>query len=355
MMGAATSLHLPGTDTGGGGGAGTPLVRAGDPADVGLSSGSTTSSGTARTFSAPSGGTGAASLGVAIDQAVGSGASLAGDNTAGWYVTGLSDGDVVKVVGTWTDGASQAVVDSFVVSVAAAAGESFVATLDLDVTAMTATTLAAGDNTVDGRTVYCELAGETISASGLSVTATKDVYIDIADAFANAETPKLVEIKLVNAAWSANGSAHAVRGRLVSTTAGGGNAAPAAQTRYYPMASGAMRHAPQWQPRYPSATGTFQSSGGSYDHAGDSAELTWYSYLACIRGTWFAWISKTQTPPSSLADLMTPSASHWVLGINDYSAIGTGAYWPATVFAGHYCGNSGSLAHLQRIRCWEFK
>ena len=355
MSRGSTGLHLPGTATGGGGG-GPALVRAGDPADVGLSAGSTSSSGTARTFSAPSGGTGAPSLAVTIDQAVGSGASLAGDNSSGWYVTSLSDGDVVKVLGTWTDGASQAVVDSFIVSVSVAAGESFVNTLTLDVTAMTSTTLAAGNNTVDGRTVYSEDAGVTIGGgSGVSPAATRDLFIEISDAFTGRENPKLVELKIVNAAWGGINTGHAMRGRLVSTTGTGGQPAPSAQTRYYPVASGAMRLAPQWQKRYPTNTGAFNSSGGNYDHAGDSAVLTWYSYLACVRGTWFAWISKTQAPPTTLADLLTPSADHWVMGIADYSVQGSAAYWPTTAFAGIYSQAAGSLGILESIRCWEFK
>ena len=83
--------------------------------------------------------------------------------------------------------------------------------------------------------------------------------------------------------------------------------------------------------------------------------LTWYSYLACVRGTWFAWISKTEAPVTTLADLLTPSADHWVMGIDDYSVVGTGAYWPATAFAGLFAQNAGSLGSLDRIRCWEFK
>lgn len=280
--------------------------------------------------------------------------SWSGSGLGAYTASGAADGDAGTLSLTARDASNNPLataVHSF--ERAAPAGESWVNTLTLDVTAMTSTTLSAGDNTVDGRNVYSEDAGVSIGGgSGLTPAATRDAFISIDDAFTNKETPKCVELKIVNAAWSGNGTAVAVRGRVMSTTAG---AAPSAQSRYYPTSGGDMRHAPQWQPRYPASVGTFQSSGGSYDHSGDSAVTTWYSYLACIRGTWYVWISKTEDPPSSLADLMTPDAFTWVLGINDYSVIGTADYWPSTVLAGVYSQAAGSLGTLTRVRAWEFK
>lgn len=352
----STGLHLPGTLTGGGGGGGAALVRAGDPADVGLSAGSTSSSGTARTFSAPSGGTGSPSLVVTIDQAVGSGASLAGDNSSGWYVANLSNGDVVKVLGTWTDGASQAVVDSFVVSVSVAAGAAFVLTSTIDLTALTPTTLVQGSQVVDGVTIECEDAGETLSANGLSAADTKDVFVDISSAFTGQENPKLVVLKTVMpAGWGGVNTGHAVRARIYSAGLSAVGTSPSFQGRFYPLSSGAMRMNLQWQHRYPTSTGSFSSSS-SFDHSAASAVTTWYTHLAAIRGTYFCWIAQAPSIPADLSDLLTPSASHIVAAVNAYSAIGTGDFWPASgVFAGLYNQSSASLAYLAEIKAYEYR
>ena len=283
--------------------------------------------------------------------------SWSGSGLGAYTASGAADGDAGTLSLTARDASNNPLataVHSY--ERAAAGGEAWVNTLTLDVTAMTSTTLSAGNNTVDGRLVYSEDAGATVGGgSGLGPAALKDAYIEVSDAFTGQENPKMVELKLVNAAWGGINTGHAVRGRLVSTTSVSGQPAPSAQTRYYPVSSGAMRLAPQWQKRYPTNTGSFNSSGGSYDHAGDGAVTTWYSYLACVRGTWWAWVSKTPAPATSLADLLTPSVDHWVMGIDDYSVNGTADYWPATAFVGLFLQDAGSLATLNNIRCWEFK
>jgi len=344
------SLDTIGGSTGGGGGSVSP-VSPPSPTSESVASGG---SFTAKTFGAFTDSGGRISSYVATTTSASGSTSWSGSGLGPYTASGSADGDAGTLSLTARDsGGNDLATAVHTYTRTAAAGESFVNTLTLDVTAMTSTTLSAGDNTVDGRNVYSEDAGVTIGGgSGLTPAATRDAFISIDDAFTNKETPKVIELKIVNAAWAGNGSSNAVRARVWSTTAGAG---PSAQTRWYPMASGAMRHAPQWQPRYPNLTGTFQSSGGSFDHTGDSAVTTWYSYLACIRGTWIAWISKTEDVPTSLADLMTPDAFTWVLGVNDYSVIGTADYWPSTVLAGVYSQAAGSLGTLTRVRCWEFK
>ena len=231
-------------------------------------------------------------------------------------------------------------------------GAAWVQLLDLDLTALSAATLSAGTQTVGGVAFNCEAAGETVGGgAGLSAAQTKFSYVDVSSSFTS-ESPRLVELKIVNAAWGGTGTGHAVRGRFFADTAGSG---PAAQTRYFPHSSGAMRMQAQWQHRYSGTSGSFSTSGGSYDHSGDGGVLTWYNYIAMVRGTYYVYISKTQDVPTDLADLMTPDAFTWVLGINAYSALGTANYFPATALVGLFNQNSGSAGKLENIRCWEFR
>jgi hypothetical protein len=283
--------------------------------------------------------------------------SWSGTGLGAYTASGSADGDAGTLTLTARDSSSNPLATAVhVFERASAGGAAWVNTLDLDVTAMTSTTLSAGNNTVDGRVVYSEDAGVTIGGgSGITPAATRDAFIEVSSAFTGQENPKMVEIKIVNQAWGGINTGHAMRARLVSTTATGGQPAPSAQTRYYPVSSGAMRLAPQWQSRYPTNTGTFSSSGGSYDHSGDGAVLTWYSYLACVRGSWFAWISKTQAPATTLADLLTPDAATWSMGVNSYSVLGSAAYWPATAFVGLFAQDASSVGALTNVRCWEFK
>jgi len=234
---------------------------------------------------------------------------------------------------------------------ASPAGAAWVVTSDTDLTALPSTTLSAGSQVVSGITLVCDSAGETVGGgAGLTAGAADASYQDVS-AFFSGEHPRLVELKIVNAAWGGSSTGHAVRGRFFADTAGSG---PAAQTRYYPSGS-AMRYQAQWQARYAGSSGGFSTSGGSYDHSGDSAVLTWYSYIAMVRGTFYCWISKTVDVPTSLEDLLTPDAGTWVVGINAYSALGTAAYQPATALAGVFNQNAGSAGLLTNVRTLEFR
>ena len=230
-------------------------------------------------------------------------------------------------------------------------GASWVVTSDTDLTALPSTTLSAGSQVVSGVTLVCDAGGETVGGgAGLTSAATDASYVDVSAHFSG-ENPRLVEIKIVNAAWGGTGTGHAVRGRFFADTSGSG---PSAQTRYYPSGSN-LRMQAQWQPRYAGSSGSFSTSGGSYDHSGDSAVLTWYSYIAMVRGNFYVWISKTVDVPTSLEDLLTPDAFTWVLGINAFSALGTAAYQPATALAGIYNQNANSLGLITNVRTLEFK
>ena len=230
-------------------------------------------------------------------------------------------------------------------------GAAWVVTSDTDLTALPSTTLNAGSQVVSGVTLVCDGAGETVGGgAGLSAAANDASYQDVS-AFFSGENPRLVEIKIVNAAWGGSSTGHAVRGRFFTDTSGSG---PAAQTRYYPSGSN-LRMQAQWQPRYAGTAGSFSTSGGSYDHAGDSAVLTWYSYIAMVRGTYYVWVSKTVDVPASLEDLLTPDAFTWVVGVNAYSALGTAAYLPATALAGVFNQNAGSRGFIENVRTLEFK
>ena len=83
--------------------------------------------------------------------------------------------------------------------------------------------------------------------------------------------------------------------------------------------------------------------------------LTWYNYVAMVRGNFYVWISTTVNVPASLQDLLTPAADTWVLGVNAFSALGTAAYQPATALAGIYNQNANSLGLITNVRTLEFK
>ena len=269
--------------------------------------------------------------------------------------SGSTAGEAVQVKVSATKGGLSTSV-SFTERIAGSGGggggAAWVELLDLDLTALSAATLSAGTQTVGGVAFNCEAAGETVGGgAGLSAAQAKFSYVDVSSSFTS-ESPRLVELKIVNAAWAGNGTNNAVRGRFFADTAGSG---PSAQTRYYPNSDGSMRFQAQWQPRYTGSSGSFSTSGGNYSHAGDGGVLTWYSYVAMVRGTYYVWISKTQDVPTDLADLMTPDAFTWVVGINAYSALGTTDYFPATALVGLFNQNSGSAGKLENIRCWEFR
>jgi len=278
--------------------------------------------------------------------------SWSGSGLGAYTPSGSADGDAGTLSLTARDSSNNPLataVHSY--ERASAAGASWVVTSNTDLTALPSTTLSAGSQVVSGITLVCDSAGETVGGgAGLTAAATDASYQDVS-AFFSGENPRLVELKIVNAAWGGTGTAHAVRGRFFADTSGSG---PSAQTRYYPSGSN-MRMQAQWQARYAGSSGAFSTSGGSYDHTGDSAVLTWYSYVAMVRGNFYVWISKTVDVPTSLADLLTPDASTWVLGVNAFSALGTGAYQPATALAGIYNQNANSLGLVENVRTLEYK
>ena len=97
----------------------TAMVAASDPADVSLSGGSTSSSASARTFTNPTGGSGSYTLAVTRAHIDGSGSTLQGDNSTGYYLDSLEEGDTVEIIGSFTDDSTgQVVQNRFVVTVA---------------------------------------------------------------------------------------------------------------------------------------------------------------------------------------------------------------------------------------------
>ena len=97
------------------------VVLAADPADQVKASGTTSS--TAATFTSPTGGSGAFSPVVTLEQVRGSGAALAGSGAGPITVNSLEDNDIARVVCTWTDdaGVSQQSVNTYDVAVKAQA------------------------------------------------------------------------------------------------------------------------------------------------------------------------------------------------------------------------------------------
>ena len=146
---------------GGGGGGGNPdLVSGGAPTNGGQVLASGTTSSSAITFQAPTGGSGASTPSVALAHVNGSGAALSGSGLGGYTVTGLEDGDLVKVTCTHTDdGDGQVVTDVAVIGVGTAAGgaswaDVWEADLTSDMTTL-ALTLGGGEETIyeaDGTT-----------------------------------------------------------------------------------------------------------------------------------------------------------------------------------------------------------
>lgn len=340
-----------GGDSGGGGGGGGSIVTPPSPTSEAVASGGSLSAKTFAAFTDPDGVIDASNYVATTTTASGS-TSWSGSGLGAYTASGSADGDAGTLSLTARDASNNPLataVHSY--ERASAAGPSWVVTSNTDLTGLPSTTLSAGSQVVSGVTLVAEAAGETVGGgAGLTCAANKYAYQDVS-AFYSSEHPRLVELKIVNAAWSGTSTGHAVRGRLFADTAGNG---PAAQTRYYPS-GGNMRFQAQWQPRYAGSSGGFSTSGGSYDHSGDGAVLTWYSYVAMVRGTYYVWISKTVNVPTNLEDLLTPDADTWVVGINAYSVLGTAAYFPATALAGIFNQNAGSAGLLENVRTLEFK
>jgi hypothetical protein len=338
-----------GGDAGGGGGG--SIVTPPSPTSEAVASGGSLTAKTFAAFTDPGGRIDASKYLATTTTASGS-TSWSGTGLGPYTASGSADGDAGTLSLTARDSSLNPLataVHSYERSTVA--GASWVQTLNIDLTALSSTTLAAGSQTVGGVTIDCEVANETVGGgAGLTGTATKYSYVDVSAGFTG-EHPRIVEIKITNAAWGGTGTGHAVRGRFFCDTAGSG---PAAQTRYYPN-SGNMRFQAQWQHRYAGTSGSFSTSGGSYDHSVDGAVQTWYSYIAMVRGTYYVWISKTVDVPTSLDDLLTPDANTWTLGINAYSVLGTAAYFPATALAGIYNQNAGSAGVIENVRTLEYK
>ena len=103
-------------------GAGGALVTlAADPADQVKGAGTTSS--TAATFATPTGGSGAFTAAVTIEQVRGTGATKSGSGAGPITINNLEDDDIVRVVCTWTDdaGLSQKVLNTYDVAVKAQA------------------------------------------------------------------------------------------------------------------------------------------------------------------------------------------------------------------------------------------
>jgi len=119
------------------------LVPTANPANQAKASGTTSSDGI--TFTAPTGGSGASTPNVVLTQAVGTGATLSGTGLGAYTVNNLEDGDVVYLTCTHTDDDgddSQTIVNTCIVSVAAAAGSAFEAIATWDFTDVTNHTLS---------------------------------------------------------------------------------------------------------------------------------------------------------------------------------------------------------------------
>jgi len=310
------------------------------------------------TISNPDGATLATTVEKASDGAAISVTNSTATNPSWTAPSGGAAGEAVQVkVSATKSGLTSSISFTERIAGSGSTGASWVNGLNIDLTALSSTTLSSGSQTVGGVTIECQDAGETVGGgNGLTAAATKNVFVDISSGFTGQENPKLVVLKItMPGGWGGNGTGHAVRGRLFNTGLSSVGASPSFQTRYYPHTSGAMRMQAQWQHRYPSTTGAFSSSS-SYDHSGDGAVTTWYNHLAAVRGTYYIWISKTLDVPSDLADLLTPDAFTWVAGINAYSVVGTAAFFPATgIFAGLYNQNASSAGILEEIKVYEFK
>ena len=338
----------------GGGGTVQP-VTAPAPTSQAVAAGGTLSAKTFSAFTDPGGRIDPSKYVATTTTASGS-TSWSGSGLGAFTPSGSADGDAGTLSLTARDSSNNPLataVHSY--ERASAAGAGWVNSLTIDLTGLSSTTLSAGSQVVDGVTIECQDAGETVGGgAGLSAAATKNVFVDVASAFSgNVENPKLLVMKTTMSSWGGSGTGHAVRARMYSAGISSVGAAPAAQTRFYPSGS-AMRLQAQWQHRYPTSTGSFSSSS-SFDHAGDSAVTAWYSHIAVIRGTYYVWISKTLDVPTSLEDLLTPDAGTIVAAINAYSVVGTAAYFPATMFAGLYNQSESSLAKLDEIKCYEYR
>ena len=240
---------------------------------------------------------------------------------------------------------------------AAPAGEQFTQVYTKDLTSLSSTTLSAGSQTVDGVTINCQSAGETVGGgAGLTAAAGNYSYVTgLGGSFAAASNPKLLVAKVSVASWGGTGTGHAIRARLFSTIDG---ESPSGQTRIYPQ-SGDIRLQLQFQPRYPDATGAFTSSA-FVPYSGQGSVTTWYHHVACVYGNWIVYVATSVTIPPSLSSLLNIAgdATKAAAGVNAFTAsttAGNAAYWPTTAVAGIFTQSNNSKGRLEEVQLWEFK
>ena len=353
---AAPTYPAPGGGSGGGGGGSVDPVEPPSPTSENVAAGGTLSAKTFGSFT-DSGGR-IASYVATVTNAAGS-TSWGGSGLGAYTASGASDGSA----GTLSLTARDAAGDDLATAVhtfrrALAPGEGWVQTLDLDVTAMTSTSLSAGSTTVDGRVIQTDAAETVGGGSGLTAGAAQDVLVEVSDAFTDRDRARMVILKItIPAGIGGSGTGHAVRGRLYGGT--GINtlgASPSCQSRYY-QNSGNMRVQAQYQVRPPEQTGSFTSSS-SYDHSGDGSVTTWYTRIVMLRGTYYVSIHKTlvAATPASLDAIMDTSADTIVCGINSYQTIGDSSpFFPAQTYVGHFNQSSSTLGVLEQVVCYVFQ
>lgn len=350
---AAPTYPAPGGGSGGGGGSVDP-VEPPSPTSENVAAGGTLSAKTFGSFT-DSGGR-IASYVATVTNASGS-TSWSGSGLGAYTASGASDGSA----GTLSLTARDASGDDLATAVhtfqrAAASGESWVQTLDLDVTGMTSTSLSAGSTTVDGRVILTDDSETVGGGSGLTSTAMQDTFIEISDAFAEQDRARMVILKVtVPAGFGGTGTGHAIRARAFSGGLASLGASPSAQSRYY-VNSTNMRLQAQYQARVPSNTGAFTSSS-SYDHSGESGTTTWFTRIVMLRSAYYVSIHKTLSAatPDSLDAVMDTSADTIVCGLTSYTEIGTGSFFPSQFYAGIYNQNANSLGVLERVVCYVFQ
>ncbi len=351
---AAPTYPAPGGGSGGGGGGSVDPVEPPSPTSQNVAAGGSLAAVTFGSFSDAGGRI--ASYAATVTNSAGS-TSFSGSGLGAYTASGASDGSA----GTLSLTARDAAGDDLATAVhtfrrAAAPGETWVQTLDLDVTAMTSTSLSAGSTTVDGRVIQTD-ASETVGGgSGLTASATQDVLMEVSDAFTEQDRARMVILKItIPAGIGGSGTGHAVRGRLYAGGLQTLGITPSCQSRYYQNSSN-MRFQAQYQAR-PSGSGSFTSSS-SFDHTGDGSVTTWYTRIVMLRGTYYVSIHKTlvAATPASLDAVMDTSADTIVCGINSYQTIGDSSpFFPAQTYVGLYNQSASTLGVLEQVVCYVFQ
>ena len=352
---AAPTYPAPGGGSGGGGGGSVDPVEPPSPTSQNVAAGGSLAAVTFGSFSDAGGRI--ASFAAAVTNSAGS-TSFSGSGLGAYTASGASDGSAGTLSLTARDAAGNdlaTAVHTF--RRALAPGETWVQTLNLDVTAMTSTSLSAGSTTVDGRVIQTD-ASETVGGgNGLSASAGNDVLIEVSDAFAEQDRARMVILKItIPAGIGGTGTGHAIRGRVFGGT--GLNtlgASPSCQSRYYKQGS-AKRLQAQYQHR-PSGTGSFTSSS-SYDHADDGDVTTWFTRIVMVRGTYYVTIHKTlsDATPASLDAVMDTSPDTIVCGINSYQSIGDSSpFFGSQAWVGVFNQNASTLGVLEQVLCFVFQ